>query len=83
MESFVQPPASFCPIRHAEWESLLDANAPTLPDDALAVHFWNEMWRRYEREKDASYDPGCLYEQLKARYGLRIETRRSSETASA
>jgi hypothetical protein len=83
MQSFMLPPSAFCPIRHPEWESLFDANAPDLPGDALAVHCWNEMWRRHEREKDASYDPRCLYEQLKLRYGLKTETTRSSETATA
>lgn len=68
MQQLVRAPALFCPVRHGEWESLLDANPPAIPDDAVAVHFWNEMWRRNGREKDASYDPGSLYEQLKARY---------------
>jgi len=83
MQSFVQPPVTFCPIRHGEWESLVDANAPAIQDDALALHFWNEMWRRNDRDKDAAYDPRCLYERLKARYGLRTETPLSPETASA
>ena len=83
MQQFVRPPESFCPIHHGEWGSLLDPNAPAIPEDALAVHFWNEMWRRNERDKDAAYDPRCLYEQLKSRYGLRTETPRAPETASA
>jgi hypothetical protein len=37
-------------------------------DDVYAVHLWNEMWRRNQRDKDETYDPGCLYEQLKRRY---------------
>jgi hypothetical protein len=83
MQSFVRPPESFCPIRHGDWESLLDPNAPAIPDGALAVHLWNEMWRRNERDKDAAYEPRCLYEQLKLRYGLRTEMTRAPETASA
>jgi len=83
MQSFVRPPESFCPVRHADWESLLDPNAPALAGEALAVHLWNEMWRRNGRDKDAAYDPRCPYEQLKSRYGLRTETPRAPETASA
>jgi hypothetical protein len=61
----VQPPAVFCPLPYAEWERVLDADAPELPPEAAAVHLWNEMWRREGRDKDATYDPRCLYERLK------------------
>src|SRR5207244_2161333 len=83
MQPFVRPPVSFCPIRHGDWESLLDANPPAIPGDALAVHLWNEMWRRNERDKDAAYDRQCLYERLKSRYGIRTGTTLSPESASA
>jgi hypothetical protein len=70
MHAAVRPPTVFCPIPYPRWESLLDPAAPELPADALAVHLWNEMWRRNGKEKDAGYDPRCLYEQLKERYGI-------------
>lgn len=70
----VQAPEVFCPIPFPEWESLLDPVPPALPGHAAAVHLWNELWRRAGRDKDAEFDPRCLYEQLKARYLTRTET---------
>jgi alpha 1,4-glycosyltransferase len=69
LESRIQPAETFCPIGYAEWESLLDPDAPPLAGEPYAVHLWNEMWRRAGRDKDARYDPRCLYEQLRDRYG--------------
>jgi hypothetical protein len=65
LHSFVQPPSVFCPLPYTDWSRLLDSDAPALPAEAAAVHLWNEMWRRNGRDKDAAYDPGCLYERLK------------------
>ena len=74
MEAFVQPPEVFCPIPFPRWQSLLDPEVPALPADAAAIHLWNELWRRGGRDKDAEFDPRCLYEQLKARYLTRTGT---------
>lgn len=74
LQDAVQAPTVFCPLPYTDWERLLDPEPPSLPDDAAAVHLWNEMWRRAGRDKDAQYDAGCLYEQLKSmcqRYGVR------------
>ncbi len=67
-ESSVQAPEVFCPLGYEEWELLLAPDPPTLPPEAHAVHLWNEMWRRGERDKNATYAARCLYERLKARY---------------
>jgi hypothetical protein len=83
MHDCVRSHEVFCPIPYPRWESLLDPDAPALPPAALAVHLWNEMWRRNGKDKDATYDPACLYEQLKARYAIRTGTPLSSESASA
>ena len=68
LESSVQPPEAFCPVGYAEWERIVDPDAPLLEESSYAVHLWNEMWRRADRDKDARYDPRCLYERLRARY---------------
>ncbi|HYI12323.1 MAG TPA: hypothetical protein VEK57_24935 [Thermoanaerobaculia bacterium] len=75
LESFVRPPEVFCPIPFPKWESLLDPIPPALPENAAAVHLWNELWRRAGKDKDAEFDSRCLYEQWKARYLTRTETR--------
>ena len=70
LESSVQPVESFCPIGYAEWDRVLDPEAPALEGSPYAVHLWNEMWRRAGRDKDVRYDPRCLYERLRDRYDV-------------
>lgn len=70
LQSAVQPVESFCPIGYAEWDRVLDPEAPALEGAPYTVHLWNEMWRRAGRDKDARYDPRCLYEQLRDRYDV-------------
>jgi hypothetical protein len=65
LEAAVQPPAVFCPLPYNDWRRALDADAPEFPPETVAVHLWNEMWRRDGCDKDARYDPRCLYERLK------------------
>ena len=70
LEASLQPVESFCPIGYAEWDRVLDPEAPPLAGAPYTIHLWNEMWRRTGRDKDARHDPRCLYEQLRHRYGL-------------
>ncbi|HEX5732700.1 MAG TPA: glycosyltransferase [Blastocatellia bacterium] len=70
LERFVERPHVFCPFGYDEWDEVLNPNKVWNLDDACAVHLWNEMWRRNERDKNQSYDPNCLYELLKRKYML-------------
>ena len=36
--------------------------------ESYTVHLWNEMWRRYNFNKNKTYDENCLFEKLKAKY---------------
>jgi hypothetical protein len=72
LEASVQESHVFCPVGFAEWERLLDPSAEwSFPASTRAVHLWNEMWRRAGRDKESTYHPSCLFEQLKARYSIR------------
>jgi hypothetical protein len=68
LQCCVHPPAVFCSIGPLEWRRFIDLHPPSLPAEAYALHFWNEMWRRADQNKDAEYSPDCLYEQLKRRH---------------
>ena len=57
----------FCPVN---WRSFEDAFSQFSIGKSYAVHLWNEMWRRENRNKDGQYNTNCLYEQLKERYSL-------------
>jgi hypothetical protein len=72
LEASVQESHVFCPIVDCDWERVLDPRETwSFPPSTRAIHLWNEMWRRADRDKSAAYDPACLFEQLKARYGIR------------
>ena len=58
LEQFVMAPQVFCPIGYRDWAAVLDpARVWSFGDDVYAVHLWNEMWRRSERDKEETYDP--------------------------
>ena len=69
LESFVMKSQVFCPFGYKEWDAVLTPNKIwNLGRGTYALHLWNEMWRRNERDKDQSYHPDCLYELLKRKY---------------
>ena len=41
-----------------------------MPRDCHAIHLWNAKWRAERLDPDAVYDRGCIFEQLKGRYGV-------------
>jgi hypothetical protein len=66
---YVQGSESFCPLGWHEWERVLDPKSDvSLKSPVMAIHLWNEMWRRHGKDKSAVYHPDCLYEKLKAKY---------------
>jgi Glycosyltransferase sugar-binding region containing DXD motif len=69
LESYIKPSTVFCPFNWIEWENVLKADMTWDFDPAThAVHLWNEMWRRAGRNKNQSYHPHCLYEELKSTF---------------
>jgi hypothetical protein len=67
----VRPPEELCPLPYDQWHRVLDPEPPALPAESVALHLWNEMWRRAGVDKDGAQPPGCLYERLKARHRAR------------
>lgn len=35
---------------------------------SYTLHLWNEMWRRFNFDKNKKYDDNCLFEKLKTKY---------------
>jgi mannosyltransferase OCH1-like enzyme len=69
LEKYLKPFQAFCPLGYLEWDKVIDPNANLAFDESTyAVHLWNEMWRRENRDKNEQYHPDCLYEQLKRKY---------------
>jgi mannosyltransferase OCH1-like enzyme len=69
LKKFVQPPQVFCPIGYSDWDKVLEpTEAQPFAETTYALHLWNEMWRRAGRDKNQTYHPECLYEELKRKY---------------
>jgi len=69
LQESVRPPETFCPVPYREWMRVLDpAIKLVFGESSYAIHLWQEMWRRNNKDKDARYHPGCLYEKLRANY---------------
>jgi hypothetical protein len=61
-----EPPSVFYPIDAADfWQFIRPGRA--IPD-AVAVHFWAQLWRHYGIDPDGRYPETSIYEQLIARY---------------
>ncbi len=69
LERFRKPYHVFCPIGFSDWQRVLEPDGQAVLDESsYAIHLWNERWRVAQQDKNAQYDPNCLYEQLKRRY---------------
>jgi len=68
LEKFVKDPDVFCPVPYERFRTLIDDPAPQLPDKTVSVHFWNEMWRESELDKNGKYFEGSFYETMKRRH---------------
>lgn len=69
LECYQQPSHVFCPIGYSEWANVLEPDEVALFEEStVAVHLWNEMWRRAGLDKNQRFNPECLYEKLKKKY---------------
>lgn len=69
LNRYVKRPEVFSPLGYKEWREVLEpGRAREFAEDTLAIHLWNEMWRRNGQDKNHPYDPECLYERLKRKY---------------
>lgn len=69
LEEYLKPFQVFCPLGYLDWDKVLEPDANLAFDQTTyAIHLWNEMWRRENRNKEDQYHPDCLYERLKKQY---------------
>jgi hypothetical protein len=71
LEEYKEASDVFCPLPFYEWHRVLEPDAGLVFGESThAIHLWNERWRATGQDKNGTYDPGCLYEQLKKKYLL-------------
>jgi hypothetical protein len=62
LSKFVQNPEVFCPLNHFDFKKAINSNwSFRIPSNAYSIHFWNELWRRDNIDKNIIYDQNCLY----------------------
>lgn len=76
--NFKKPFQVFCPLDYSEWHRVLEPDHEmTFDETTYAIHLWNEMWRASGQDKNAQYNPACLYERLKRKHLIRRGTNTS------
>jgi hypothetical protein len=68
LEQFIQLPQIFCPVSGTELDRLISPEGYPLPEEARALHCYNELWRRRGLDKSGVFPEGSLYERLKSQY---------------
>lgn len=61
-------PADFCPIDWFNIGCFFNSSQYPAIKESFAIHCWNELWRKYNFDKDGCYPPNSLYELLRRRY---------------
>lgn len=69
-KNYVKPPEAFCPINWYDMPQLVQEKEFLFDNQTFAIHLWNDIWRRKNLNKNATYHPDCLYEQLKMKYQI-------------
>lgn len=67
MAKHMLAPDVVCPVDWWQFTDLINGMF-LLAENSYTIHCWNELWRRNFFDRNASYDPLCLYERLKAQY---------------
>ncbi|HEX4523651.1 MAG TPA: glycosyltransferase [Casimicrobiaceae bacterium] len=68
LQRFLAPPWAFSPLGWWEFRRLAEDTPLEWPEGTLALHSFNEMWRRNGLDKHARYGAQSPFERLKARY---------------
>jgi len=69
MGGYVSPYTLYNPIAWWDLDSMLSPDFDwDIIRDSYTVHFWNEMWRRKNLDKNAEYPETSLYQTLRQRY---------------
>ena len=69
MEDCVRPWKTFNPIGFEQVGMLFDETFGEINlEESYSLHLWNEMWRRFNIDKNQQYDSNCLLEKLKKKY---------------
>lgn len=66
--AFVRSPETFCPVSVYQLDTLITDSSYEIPKESYALHWWNEIWKRHNIDKEKCFPPNSTYEELKRRY---------------
>ncbi|WP_227550374.1 hypothetical protein [Sphingobacterium paramultivorum] len=58
----------FYPVKYMDVKDLISKKSIALSPETYTVHFWNEMWRIENLDKNGKYPETSLFETLKTLY---------------
>lgn len=64
---YVMPQETFNPFPPCQISYLIEQGSE-VPGRSHALHGYNEIWRRTNKDKNGNYHPLCVYEKLKRKY---------------
>lgn len=68
LAEYIKPPKYFCPISLYKLNLITNDSDYSFGASAYAIHLWNELWRRSQLDKNATYSVNSIYEKLKLKY---------------
>lgn len=68
LNKYIKGYQKFCPIKFKDWKKIIEPNQNFNFENTVAIHFWNEKWRRGGVDKNDSFESTTLYSQLKNKY---------------
>lgn len=68
LTKYCREPEAFCPLPYFDLSTLICPGNYHPASNTMAIHLWNEIWRRGNLDKNARYHPESVYEKLKEIY---------------
>jgi mannosyltransferase OCH1-like enzyme len=65
---YIMLPESFCPVSPYQTKLFIHDTNYVLPEGAYAIHWWHEIWKRNNYDKNGEFPKYSLYEKMKSLY---------------
>lgn len=72
LAAYIKPPHYFCPVSPHELRLLITKDAFDLTANSYALHWWNEIWKRLNLDKNGAFPEGSTYEMMKSKYSTAL-----------
>lgn len=70
IQKYIQPSEFFCPVSGYRLDLLISDTNYSPSDKTYAIHWWHELWRRNNLNKNSTFSKGSIYERLKNKFQI-------------